>query len=107
MARGTGGIRATQCWMRRWVGFAGAARQKWSEQRQDPRAGSYERILGTRAGDFTLKGPKLRWKADDPDLHVNITLNSYGAGPIEGLIKGWLPLTFVVDGLNRSSVRFL
>ena len=38
----------------------------------------------------------------DPDLHADITLNPYGAGPIEGLIEAWLPLTFAVNSLNRS-----
>ena len=41
-------------------------------------------------------------KVEDPDLHADITLNPYGAGPIEGLIEAWLPLTFAVNSLNRS-----
>jgi hypothetical protein len=41
-------------------------------------------------------------KVDDPDLHAEITLNPYGAGPITGLIEAWLPLTFAVNSLNRS-----
>jgi hypothetical protein len=41
-------------------------------------------------------------KVADPDLHADITLNPYGEGPIEGLIKDWLPLTFAVNSLNRS-----
>jgi putative transposase len=40
--------------------LCGAARYEWSEQRQDTRAGSYERTLETRAGEVTLKVPKLR-----------------------------------------------
>ena len=38
----------------------GAARYERSEQRQDTRAGSYERTLETRAGEVTLTVPKLR-----------------------------------------------
>src|SRR6201982_846086 len=38
----------------------GAGRSERSEGRQDTRAGSYERTLETRAGDVTLKVPKLR-----------------------------------------------
>ena len=41
-------------------------------------------------------------RIDEPDLHADITLNPYGAGPIEGLIEAWLPLTFAVNSLNRS-----
>jgi putative transposase len=40
--------------------LCGAARYERSEQRQDTRAGSYERTLETRAGEVTLKVPKLR-----------------------------------------------
>jgi putative transposase len=40
--------------------LSGAARYERSEQRQDTRAGSYERTLETRAGEVTLKVPKLR-----------------------------------------------
>ena len=39
---------------------------------------------------------------NEPDLHADITLNPYGAGPVEGLIEAWLPLTFAVNSLNRS-----
>jgi hypothetical protein len=39
---------------------------------------------------------------EDPDLHADITLNPYGAGPIQGLIEAWLPLTFAINSLNRS-----
>jgi hypothetical protein len=41
-------------------------------------------------------------KVEDPDLHADITLNPYGAGPIQGLIEAWLPLTFAINSLNRS-----
>src|SRR3974377_1056274 len=40
--------------------LCGAGRYERSEGRQDTRAGSYERTLETRAGDVTLKVPKLR-----------------------------------------------
>lgn len=40
--------------------LCGAARYERSEARQDTRAGSYERKLHTRAGEVTLKVPKLR-----------------------------------------------
>ena len=38
----------------------GAGRYERSEARQDTRAGSYERTLHTKAGDVSLKVPKLR-----------------------------------------------
>jgi hypothetical protein len=41
-------------------------------------------------------------QVDDPDLHADITLNPYGAGPVKGLVEAWLPLTFAVNSLNRS-----
>ncbi|GAB0116928.1 zinc-binding metallopeptidase family protein [Acidisoma sp. 7E03] len=41
-------------------------------------------------------------KAQDPELHADITLNPYGQGPIEGLIQAWLPLTYAMNSLNRS-----
>ncbi len=41
-------------------------------------------------------------KTDDLKLHADIDLNPYGAGPVEGLIEAWLPLTFAVNSLNRS-----
>src|SRR5215831_14672073 len=37
-----------------------AQRYERSEARQDTRAGSYERTLHTKAGDVSLKVPKLR-----------------------------------------------
>ncbi|TXH66331.1 MAG: IS256 family transposase, partial [Lysobacteraceae bacterium] len=37
----------------------GASRYERSEQRQDTRAGHYERTLHTRAGEVRLKVPKL------------------------------------------------
>jgi putative transposase len=40
--------------------LCGAGRYERSEGRQDTRPGSYERTLETRAGDVTLKVPKLR-----------------------------------------------
>ncbi len=40
--------------------LCGAARYERSESRQDTRAGSYERSLHTKAGEVTLKVPKLR-----------------------------------------------
>jgi putative transposase len=40
--------------------LCGAGRYERSEGRQDTRAGNYERTLETRAGDVTLKVPKLR-----------------------------------------------
>jgi len=40
--------------------FCGAGRYERSEARQDTRAGSYERTLHTKAGDVSLKVPKLR-----------------------------------------------
>ena len=40
--------------------LCGAGRYERSEARQDTRAGSYERTLHTKAGDVTLKIPKLR-----------------------------------------------
>ena len=40
--------------------LCGAGRYERSESRQDTRAGSYERALHTRAGEVTLKVPKLR-----------------------------------------------
>ena len=40
--------------------LCGAARYERSKDRQDTRAGSYERSLHTRAGDVKLKVPKLR-----------------------------------------------
>lgn len=40
--------------------LCGAARYERSEARQDTRAGSYERTLHTKAGDVSLKIPKLR-----------------------------------------------
>ena len=40
--------------------LCGAARYERSEARQDTRAGTYDRSLHTKAGDVTLKVPKLR-----------------------------------------------
>jgi len=40
--------------------LCGAARYERSEGRRDTRAGSYERALHTKAGEVTLKVPKLR-----------------------------------------------
>jgi len=40
--------------------LCGAARYERSESRRDTRAGSYERALHTKAGEVTLKVPKLR-----------------------------------------------
>ena len=40
--------------------LCGAGRYERSEARQDTRAGSYERTLHTKAGDVSLKVPKLR-----------------------------------------------
>jgi len=40
--------------------LCGAGRYERSEARQDTRAGSYERTLHTKAGDVSLKIPKLR-----------------------------------------------
>ena len=40
--------------------LCGAARYERSESRQDTRAGSYDRGLHTKAGEVTLKVPKLR-----------------------------------------------
>jgi transposase-like protein len=40
--------------------LCGAGRYERSEARQDTRAGSYERTLQTKAGDVSLKIPKLR-----------------------------------------------
>ena len=40
--------------------LCGAGRYKRNESRQDTRAGSYERTLHTKAGDVSLKIPKLR-----------------------------------------------
>ena len=40
--------------------LCGAERYERSENRLDPRAGSYERKLHTKAGEVTLKIPKLR-----------------------------------------------
>ena len=40
--------------------LCGAGRYERSEGRQDTRAGSYERTLHTKAGDVSLKVPKLR-----------------------------------------------
>lgn len=40
--------------------LCGAGRYERSEARKDTRAGSYERKLETRAGEVTLKAPKLR-----------------------------------------------
>ena len=40
--------------------LCGAGRYERSEARQDTRAGSYERTLQTKAGDVSLKVPKLR-----------------------------------------------
>ena len=40
--------------------LCGAGRYERSEARQDTRAGSYERALHTKAGDVSLKIPKLR-----------------------------------------------
>ena len=40
--------------------LCGAERYERTQARQDTRAGSYERKLQTRAGDVTLKVPKLR-----------------------------------------------
>jgi hypothetical protein len=40
--------------------LCGAVRYERSEQRPDTRAGSYERTLETRAGEVTLRVPKLR-----------------------------------------------
>jgi putative transposase len=40
--------------------LCGAGRYERSEVRQDTRAGSYERTLHTKAGDVSLKIPKLR-----------------------------------------------
>src|SRR5512143_1261903 len=40
--------------------LCGAGRYERSKARQDTRAGSYERTLHTKAGDVSLKVPKLR-----------------------------------------------
>jgi transposase-like protein len=40
--------------------LCGAARYERSEARQDTRAGTYDRSLHTKAGEVTLKVPKLR-----------------------------------------------
>jgi transposase-like protein len=40
--------------------LCGAGRYERSQARQDTRAGSYERTLHTKAGDVSLKIPKLR-----------------------------------------------
>lgn len=40
--------------------LCGAARYERSAERRDTRAGHYERSLHTRAGEVTLKVPKLR-----------------------------------------------
>ena len=40
--------------------LCGAARYERREGRRDTRAGSYERSLHTKAGEVTLKVPKLR-----------------------------------------------
>lgn len=40
--------------------LCGAARYERSEERQDTRAGSYDRTLHTKAGEVKLKVPKLR-----------------------------------------------
>src|SRR5262245_23400912 len=40
--------------------LCGAGRYERSEARQDTRAGSYERTLHTKAGDVSLRIPKLR-----------------------------------------------
>src|SRR4029079_634225 len=41
-------------------GICGATRYERSPERVDPRAGSYDRKLETKAGVVTLKVPKLR-----------------------------------------------
>ena len=40
--------------------LCGATRYERSEARRDTRAGSYDRALQTKAGEVTLKVPKLR-----------------------------------------------
>src|SRR6201991_957902 len=45
--------------------LCGAGRYERSEARQDTRAGSYERTLHTKAGDVSLKIPKLRRQTFD------------------------------------------
>ena len=40
--------------------LCGAARYERSEDRRDTRAGGYDRSLHTKAGEVTLKVPKLR-----------------------------------------------
>ena len=62
----------------------------------------YLHIIDTLETAATFRLGVHPQKVQDPDLHADITLNPYGAGPIEGLIDAWLPLTFAVNSLNRS-----
>ncbi len=46
--------------MRKRISLCGARKYERTEERQDTRAGSYERQLQTKAGEVSLKVPKLR-----------------------------------------------
>ena len=50
--------RSMRSWMRRLTGFV--MHSERSEARRDTRAGHYERSFDTKAGEVTLKVPKLR-----------------------------------------------
>ena len=36
------------------------------------------------------------------DLHATVALNPYGAGDFGRLVEAWLPLTYAMNGMNRS-----
>ena len=84
--------------------LCGAARYERREGRRDTRAGSYERSLHTKAGEVTLKVPKLRRQTFETAIIERYRRRENSVK--EALIVRYIWLVFQCAGLKTSLRRF-